>query len=76
MGCPFRKCLFFQDLEALTEVFGGMSAGMSGRKLPLWAEFSFLTFPKFQNCHLALSDFILSGAHLDGGNPALLGFGT
>ena len=37
------KCLFFQDLEALTEVFGGMSAGMSCRKLPLWAEFSFLT---------------------------------
>ena len=36
------KCLFFQDLEGLTEVFGGMSAGMSGRKLPLWAEFSFL----------------------------------
>ena len=33
---------FFQDLEGLTEVFGGMSAGMSGRKLPLWAEFSFL----------------------------------
>ena len=37
-------CLFFQDLEDLTEVFGGMSAGMSGRKLPLWAEFSFLIF--------------------------------
>ena len=34
--------VFFQDLEGLTEVFGGMSAGMSGRKLPLWAEFSFL----------------------------------
>ena len=45
-GRPHRmsvsKCLFFQDLEGLTEVFGGMSAGMSGRKLPLWAEFSFL----------------------------------
>ena len=45
-GCPrgmsVPKCLFFQDLEGLTEVFGGMSAGMSGRKLPLWAEFSFL----------------------------------
>ena len=40
------KCLFFQDLEGLTEVFGGMSARMSGRKLPLWAEFSFLTFGK------------------------------
>ena len=38
------KCLFFQDLEGLTEVFGGMSAGMSGRKLPLWAEFSFLRY--------------------------------
>ena len=35
--------LVFQDLEGLTEVFGGMSTGMSGRKLPLWAEFSFLT---------------------------------
>ena len=37
-----RKCLFFQDLEGLTEVFGRMSAGISGPKLPLWAEFSFL----------------------------------
>ena len=37
------KCLFFfQDLEGLTEVFGRMSAGISGQKLPLWAEFSFL----------------------------------
>ena len=35
-------CLFFQDLEALTEVFGQMSAGISGQKLPLWAEFLFL----------------------------------
>ena len=45
------KCLFFQDLEGLTEGFGGMSAGMSGRKLPLWAEFSFLIngpFPTFR----------------------------
>ena len=39
---PVPKCLFFQDLEDLTEVFGGTSAGMSGPKLPLWAEFSFL----------------------------------
>ena len=39
------KCLFFQDLEVLTEVFGRMSAGMSGPKLPLWAEFLFLIFP-------------------------------
>ena len=36
------KCFIFQDLERLTEVFGGMSAGISGRKLPLWADFSFL----------------------------------
>ena len=42
-GMSVPKCLFFQDLEGLTEVFGGMSAGMSGRKLPLWAEFSFLS---------------------------------
>ena len=41
-GMSVPKCLFFQDLEGLTEVFGGMSAGMSSRKLPLWAEFSFL----------------------------------
>ena len=39
------KCLFFQDLEGLTEVFGRMSAGTSGRKLPLWADFSFLKNP-------------------------------
>ena len=43
-GMSVPKCLFFfQDLEGLTEVFGGMSAGMSGPKLPLWAEFLFLT---------------------------------
>ena len=36
------KCLFFQHLEGLTEVFGRMSTGISGQKLPLWAEFSFL----------------------------------
>ena len=41
-GMSVPKCLFFQILEGLTEVFGGMSAGMSGRKLPLWAEVSFL----------------------------------
>ena len=40
-GMPVRKCLFFQDLEGLTEVFGRTSAGMSSPKLPLWAEFSF-----------------------------------
>ena len=35
------KMLVFQDLEGLTEVFGRMSAGISGQKLPLWAELSF-----------------------------------
>ena len=34
--------LVFQDLEGLTEVFGRVSAGISGPKLPLWADFSFL----------------------------------
>ena len=33
-ACPCQKMLvFFQDLEGLTEVFGRMSAGTSGRKL-------------------------------------------
>ena len=41
------KCLVFQDLEGLTEVFGRMSAGISGQKLPLWAEFSFLIIGLF-----------------------------
>ena len=41
-GMSVPKCLFFQDLEGLNEVFGRMSAGTSGRKLPLWADFSFL----------------------------------
>ena len=42
-GMSVPKCLFFfQDLEGLTEVFGPMSAGISGPKLPLWADFSFL----------------------------------
>ena len=36
------KCLFFQDLEGLTEVFGRMSGGGCGPKLTLWADFSFL----------------------------------
>ena len=40
-GMSVPKCLFFQDLEGLTEVFGRMSAGISGQMLPLWAEFSF-----------------------------------
>ena len=43
-GMSVPKCLFFQDLEGLTEVFGPMSAGISGPKLPLWADFSFGTF--------------------------------
>ena len=34
--------VFFQDLEGLTEVSGGMSAGTSGRNFGLWADFSFL----------------------------------
>ena len=41
-GMSVPKCFFFQDLEGLTEVFGRMSVGTSGRKLPLWADFSFL----------------------------------
>ena len=48
MSAP--KCLFFQDLTALTEVLGQdicandprMSAGCPSQKLPLWADFSFL----------------------------------
>ena len=48
-GTSVRKCLFFQDLEGLTEVFGRMSAGISGPKLPLWAEFSFLKFLERHN---------------------------
>ena len=42
-GMSVPKCSFFQDLEGLTEVSGRMSAGISGQKLPLWAEYSFLT---------------------------------
>ena len=30
-GMSVPKCLFFQDLEGLTEVFGRMSAGISGK---------------------------------------------
>ena len=41
-GMSVSKCLFSQDFEGLTEVFGRMSAGISGQKLSLWAEFSFL----------------------------------
>ena len=42
-GMSVPECLFFQHLEGLTEVFGRTSAGISGQKLPLWAEFSFPT---------------------------------
>ena len=41
-GMSVAKYLFFQHLEGLSEVFGRMSARISGQKLPLWAEFSFL----------------------------------
>ena len=34
MSVP-NACVFFQDLEGLSEVFGRMSAGISGPKLPL-----------------------------------------
>ena len=39
-----KMLVFLQDLEGLTEVFGRMSAGMSGQKLLLWAAISFLIF--------------------------------
>ena len=41
-GISVLECLFFQDLEGLTDVCGRMSAGTSGQKLPLWADFPFL----------------------------------
>ena len=40
-ACPCQNT-FFSGFGGLTEVFGRMSAGTSGRKLPLWADFSFL----------------------------------
>ena len=40
------QMLIFPGFGGLTEVFGRMSAGISGQKLPLWAEFSFLSFLK------------------------------
>ena len=43
-GMSVPICLFFQGLEGLTEVFGRMSARMSGPRLPLWADFSFVEF--------------------------------
>ena len=55
-GMSVPKCLFFQDLEGLTEVFGRMSAGISGQKLPLWAEFSFLIIVENPNI---LGNFLL-----------------
>ena len=51
-GCPRRNaCFFSRILTALTEVLGRdicasgpqMSAGCPSQKLPLWADFSFLT---------------------------------
>ena len=50
-GCPFRNACFFQDLEGLTEVFGRMSAGISGQILPLCAEFSFLNISAVKMLH-------------------------
>ena len=50
------KSLFFQGLEGLTEAFGRMSAGISGQKLPLWAEFSFLTLSHFRQIFLLLTN--------------------
>ena len=42
VGCPcHNSCLFFQDLDGLTEVFNQMSTGISGPNLPLWAYFWF-----------------------------------
>ena len=41
-GMSVQNACFFQHLEGLTEVFGRMSAGISGHKLPLWAEFPLL----------------------------------
>ena len=41
---PVPECLFFQDFEGLTEVFGRMSAGISGPKLPLFIENKFMFF--------------------------------
>ena len=35
---PVPECLFFEDLEGLTKVFDWMSAGISGPRLPLWAD--------------------------------------
>ena len=60
-GMSVPKCLFFQDLEGLTEVFGRMSAGISGQKLPLWAEISFLT----SNCTLSSYGCIIVGVRVD-----------
>ena len=56
-GCPRRNACFSTILTSLTEVLGRdirasdprMSAGCPSQKLPLWADFSFLTkgwFPK------------------------------
>ena len=51
-GMSVPKCLFFPDLEGLTEVFGWMSAGTSARKLPLWADFFVSEVPPSPLCAL------------------------
>ena len=43
-GMSVPQCLYFQDLECLTEVIDWMSAGISNLKLPLWADVLFLIF--------------------------------
>ena len=57
-ACPCSNACFSQDLKGLTEVFGRMSAGVSGRKLPLGADFSFLSFRRQfdEDQHCATSD--------------------
>ena len=42
--------VFFKDLEGLTRVFGRVCAGISGLKLPLWADSSFLKFTYVLAC--------------------------
>ena len=56
-ACPCQNACFFQDLEGLTEVFGRMSAGTSGRKLPLWADFSLLIWEGVSLSRVLTSDF-------------------
>ena len=53
------KRLFFQDLKGLTEVFAQMSAGVSGPKLPLWADISVPEFTGDRSCNLNAPGFSL-----------------